>query len=525
MDEGQLDISLRPRLAFDYGAKQEIEVLREKKKLATRRLKQLLKQKSQLSALNDSLSDKLVQKTVQFEKLKENCCGITNVASNDTEKVVSSLENLNQVIQDLLIIHSTEADGNEDDGMFPSKLSPADYFKAEENFTSSLTAYTKRQFFEGIAEMAGARDKLRYEIMEVNNPERLLIKGDSEETMKAKCKDLSRLQSVYTRSQTHRFESHCNLRKVQACLYKIEDNLSKIAVEPPALDTELLSSRVAKLQKQCAEEGREWKRIFHDELVPLIEELSELQPKKILSGNFDLKIARQNYFISKQDMVIDQLLLQNSRYELLSLLYEIEAKVHRESYHLLSAAKSFLNEEANGLEERLTEMSNLAQVKPPKETLDSRDTFMQNIYKAIGEDDATRSQQKHYITCEMLKGSFEKFIAEKKHSLDSLHKANQTDAIDCLHRKLQSCFVYIQNTKHPDDSKISEDISKIEDLLHTLEKSVKGIITDIDRKKKVLATDSLKALDRTIFPNFFNDPSRLQRIMSELKTRVEAVRQ
>ncbi len=32
--------------------------------------------------------------------------------------------------------------------IFPSKLNPNDYFKCEEEFTTALTAYTKRQFFE-----------------------------------------------------------------------------------------------------------------------------------------------------------------------------------------------------------------------------------------------------------------------------------------------------------------------------------------------------------------------------------------
>ena len=38
-------------------------------------------------------------------------------------------------------------------------------------------------------------------------------------------------------------------------------------------------------------------------MAPLIEEMSEMQTAKVLSGNFDLKISRQDYFISKQDEV------------------------------------------------------------------------------------------------------------------------------------------------------------------------------------------------------------------------------
>lgn len=40
-------------------------------------------------------------------------------------------------------------------------------------------------------------------------------------------------------------------------------------------------------------------------LSPLVEELGKLQVNKILRGDYDLKIARQDYFISKQDQVVN----------------------------------------------------------------------------------------------------------------------------------------------------------------------------------------------------------------------------
>lgn len=38
-------------------------------------------------------------------------------------------------------------------------------------------------------------------------------------------------------------------------------------------------------------------------LSPLVQELGKLQANKILRGDYDLKIARQDYFVSKQDKV------------------------------------------------------------------------------------------------------------------------------------------------------------------------------------------------------------------------------
>jgi HAUS augmin-like complex subunit 3 len=39
-------------------------------------------------------------------------------------------------------------------------------------------------------------------------------------------------------------------------------------------------------------------------LAPLVQELGKLQANKILRGDYDLKIARQDYFVSKQDQVL-----------------------------------------------------------------------------------------------------------------------------------------------------------------------------------------------------------------------------
>ena len=66
---------------------------------------------------------------------------------------------------------------------------------------------------------------------------------------------------------------------------------------------ESFSSKIANLQSKCEEKSQHLQKIFETELAPLVEEMSEMQTAKILSGNYDLKIARQDYFISKQEEV------------------------------------------------------------------------------------------------------------------------------------------------------------------------------------------------------------------------------
>jgi len=44
-------------------------------------------------------------------------------------------------------------------------------------------------------------------------------------------------------------------------------------------------------------------RYFEEEIRPLLDDLQGLHGTKVLRGNYDLKIARQDYFLSKQTEV------------------------------------------------------------------------------------------------------------------------------------------------------------------------------------------------------------------------------
>ena len=57
------------------------------------------------------------------------------------------------------------------------------------------------------------------------------------------------------------------------------------------------------MQKALAQVKMEIGRLSEQELPGLVMELGELQATGILKGDYDLKIARQDYFTSKQDQV------------------------------------------------------------------------------------------------------------------------------------------------------------------------------------------------------------------------------
>ena len=122
------------------------------------------------------------------------------------------------------------------------------------------------------------------------------------------------------------------------------------------------------------------------ELPALIKGSCTQQVIKVLRGNYDLKIARQDYFIGNQDQVrypnllhililrnwknwtvvneispavfpltqlIKQLVSQRARNEFLTMAYEIESKGHRDTHRLLTSAAMLLQDNLNSYQDRL----------------------------------------------------------------------------------------------------------------------------------------------------------------------------
>jgi hypothetical protein len=65
----------------------------------------------------------------------------------------------------------------------------------------------------------------------------------------------------------------------------------------------MCSARLQEAQNRLLDCQRKFNELTESHLPTLLKDSANLQVTKILSGDYDLKIARQDYFISKQDQV------------------------------------------------------------------------------------------------------------------------------------------------------------------------------------------------------------------------------
>ena len=68
----------------------------------------------------------------------------------------------------------------------------------------------------------------------------------------------------------------------------------------------LISAKLLEVQKALSLVKMEIGELSEQVLPGLVQELGELQATSILKGDYELKIARQDYFTSKQDQVLTQ---------------------------------------------------------------------------------------------------------------------------------------------------------------------------------------------------------------------------
>ena len=63
-------------------------------------------------------------------------------------------------------------------------------------------------------------------------------------------------------------------------------------------------AQISKLQEELSCVNMKIKKVGYDKLPPLVQELAKLKFIGVFSTDHDLKLARQDYFTSKQDKVI-----------------------------------------------------------------------------------------------------------------------------------------------------------------------------------------------------------------------------
>lgn len=141
---------------------------------------------------------------------------------------------------------------------------------------------------------------------------------------------------------------------------------------------EKFEARISSLNNDISKMKKHLAQINRETLPSLVKEDAELLNMPVVRGDFELQIARQEYYIARQDHICNQLIKQKASFELLQLSYEIELRKLRDISRLLENMIQDLKQSNTIFVETLKTMSEPSiSYNLPRSTIDSKDNATQ----------------------------------------------------------------------------------------------------------------------------------------------------
>ncbi|KYO45655.1 HAUS augmin-like complex subunit 3 isoform A [Alligator mississippiensis] len=285
-------------------------------------------------------------------------------------------------------------------------------------------------------------------------------------------------------------------------------------------EEEHLETRISSLNSEISSIKKHLTQINNETLPALVKENAQLLNMPVVKGDFDLQIARQDYYTSRQDRVCDQLIKQKASFEFLQLAYEIELKKHRDIHRQLEKLIQDLKQYSKALEQRLEMMSDplISQHTFPRNTIDSRDDASHRLYRLLeGED----QKQQLFRTHEGLEHEAQKLKQDTVSVQDQLAVSSQEQSLflsnlDTDLDTLCDSLYCGGNQILLSNQELTEQFHQLEVHLNKLNQLIMDLLADVKAKRKILETNSLLQLERKLYVYFFKDEDHLKEVVENL---------
>ncbi|KAK7502242.1 hypothetical protein BaRGS_00006606 [Batillaria attramentaria] len=487
--------------------REDVERLKEDAERHRKRKQKLVQARNKLSLHHTGLTHRLSKLTDLELGAKQDYKSALQDLLRANDEDLASLERAVHSVKELLFLYQdscppgSAATEQRYTSVFLSQLNLDPFHQMEEKYTRVLTAYTKKQFFQGIADMAGG-ELSRYELLEVSDPMRLLVKGQTQGEFLQDCEELARLQAVFPKSESDRVSALVEKMCAASVLKEANNILQTIHYGTFPQDTDDIRSDLDMVNKSLLTVKAQLKKLTDTEVPDLIKELAALHGTTVLTGDYRLKVVRQDYFTTNQDQVIKYLVDQRARNEFLTMAYEVEAQNHKDAHHLMTALQQFLHTRLSSFRDRM--------VMPVDPKSAERQLFL--------------SYSQMTSAAETLKQRHTAAKAEAVSTADKYqHKIRQ------MEQEVRRCqeVLYAESSTVGGQPMLTpravqEAMTELDNMLQKLEAAILDTITDINTKKKGLKKDVLQTKERELFTYFHLHPDRLRKTVDNLEQRLQA---
>lgn len=460
-----------------------------------------------IASTNSLMSQKLKETQEEVaKKLQDNLRNFTATNKKINNELQSLLEKVEKLTTFFAVAQKQELDPHP---VLLAQLALDAYLGQEEQSTAALTLYTKKQFFQGISELVESSKEEKFQLVDIRDSSAC---GESRDVCKEQ-QELTRLQMAYMCAQHQLIQQSAKNLSMKSGLQWAKENICSFKKAP---GTDQLEARICSLNSEISKIKNHLIQINDESLPLLVKEVSELLNMPVVLGDFDLQIARQDYYISRQDQICNQLIKQKASFEFLQLAYEIELRKLRDNTRLLENMVQDLKQSSNSFVQDLEAMSepSILNHNVPRSTIDSKDNAAQRLYQLLERENSKQL----FRTQEDLEKMAEKLHLDTMSELDQLTVSNQKQIL--FLSKMDSDLVTLRDSIYRKGENVCLSNQELTDQFHRLEfhlsklnQLIMDFLADIKTKKKVLENSKLQQMERKLYVYFFKDAELLKNVV------------
>ncbi|EDL37446.1 HAUS augmin-like complex subunit 3 [Mus musculus] len=410
-------------------------------------------------------------------------------------KLSNELQGLTEEVNNLMIFfRNSNLSERTNPMVFLSQFPLGKYISQEEQSTAALTLYTKKQFFQGMHEVVESSNEDNFQLLDIQTPSIC----DNEEILRERRLEMARLQMACICVQKQIIYLKTSNLSMKSSIKWAEENLNRLTnevIDKENLDAEIssLNSEILKLEEQITH--------IKDKVLPaVVKEYAQLLNMPVVKGDFELQIAKQDYYTARQELVLNELIKQKASFELVQLSYEIELRKHWDTYRQLESLVQQLSQRNTVLCQHLAVLSDIpaSEQLTSRTPIDTKDHSTHRLYELLEGDN---KKKELFITHEHLEEVAEKLkqdvsviqdqlaVSTQEHFFFLSKLNNDVDMLcDALYRGGNQLLLC--------DQELKEHFHQVESQLNELHHLLTDILADVKTKRRILATNKLHQVER-----------------------------
>ncbi|KAF2292526.1 hypothetical protein GH714_025198 [Hevea brasiliensis] len=288
------------------------------------------------------------------------------------------LGRITSTAQELAHYHS-----GDEDGIYLAYSDFHPYLLGDSSCIKEINQWFSKQLDTGPFRLVAEEGKSKCSWVSLDDISNILVR-DLEKSHHQRVSELQRLRSIFGTSERQWVEAQVENAKQQAILMALKSQITSDEAHIH-LDLHTLRRRHAELVGELSnlhhKEGNYYLRFVHT-IPDLCWELAQLQDTYILQGDYDLKVMRQEYYISRQKTYINHLINQLARHQFLKIACQLEKKDMLGAYSLLKVIESELQGYLSATKGRVGRCLALTQAASDIQeqgAVDDQDTLMHGV--------------------------------------------------------------------------------------------------------------------------------------------------